>query len=112
MNKKLSLISALLIAFLGVSIQVNAAAGYYAYGLSMSQSGNVYTLNFKSTGAVDKGYIILTEKTSGAKKTIEIGAVDKGNNSATINVNDLPINSSYTWAVALDNPANTEVSQV
>ncbi len=84
-----------------------AVQGHYAYDLSMSQDGNIYTLNFKSTGAVDNGYIILTNTSTGISQTVSIGAVVSGSNSAMIDAAQLGDDAVFTWAVALNNPKST-----
>lgn len=86
--------------------------GHYAYDLSMTQSGDDYTLKFKSTGAVDKGYIIFTNKSTGAKQSISIGKVVAGENSKTINAYDLGVTAAFSWAVALDNPRSSGIQLI
>lgn len=84
-----------------------AVQGHYAYDLTMSQDGNIYTLGFKSTGAVDNGYIVLTNTSTGETQTVSLGAISEGSNSATIDVTQLGADAVFTWAVALDNPKST-----
>ena len=81
--------------------------GHYAYDLSMTQNGDDYTLKFKSTGAVDKGYVILTNKSTGKKQAIEIDNVVAGENTKIINAFELGTNATFTWSIALDNPRST-----
>ena len=58
--------------------------GHYAYGLSSSKSGDVYTLKFKSTGDVDNGSIIFTNSSTGATQSIKTGTIKKGENTVTV----------------------------
>ena len=81
--------------------------GHYAYDLSMTQNGDDYTLKFKSTGAVDKGYVILTNKSTGKKQAIEIDNVVAGENTKIINAFELGTNATFTWSITLDNPRST-----
>ena len=86
--------------------------GHYAYDLSMTKSGDDYTLKFKSTGAVDKGYVILTNTSTATKQSIEIGKIVKGENTKTINANDIGENSTFTWGIALNNPKSSGVQLI
>ena len=80
-----------------------ARQGHYAYGLTSSLSNGVYTLSFKSTGAMDNANIIFTNNSTSEKLTIETGAIVKGNNSVTIKATDLGTTDNYSWAVAFEN---------
>lgn len=80
-----------------------ARQGHYAYGLTSSLSNGVYTLSFKSTGAMDNANIIFTNSSTGEKITIETGAIVKGDNSVTIKATDLGTTDNYSWAVAFEN---------
>ncbi len=86
--------------------------GHYAYGLSSSKSGDVYTLNFKSTGAVDNGSIIFTNTSTGATQSVNVGAIKKGDNSVTVNATSLGENATFSWSVAIDNPVSTGVELI
>ncbi|MBR5550588.1 MAG: carboxypeptidase regulatory-like domain-containing protein [Muribaculaceae bacterium] len=84
--------------------------GYFAYELSSSKSGNEYVFKFRSSGARKNGVIVLTPKSSG--KTIEIKTpIKKGANEVKINAYDIAI-GEYTWAVKINNSANSTVTQV
>lgn len=86
------------------------AEGYFAYELSSSKSGNEYIFKFRSTGARKNGVIVLTPKSSG--KTIEIKTpIVKGANEVKINAYDIAT-GDYTWAVKINNSANSTVTQV
>ena len=86
--------------------------GHYAYDLSMTQNGDDYTLKFKSTGAVDNASIIVTNKSTGAKQSISIGKVVKGENTKTINAYDLGAAATFSWAVALNNPKSSGIQLI
>ena len=81
--------------------------GHYAYGLSSSKSGDIYTLKFKSTGAVDKGSIIFTNSSTGATQSISTGAIKKGENTVTVDAKTLGENATFSWSVAINNPVST-----
>lgn len=85
-----------------------AVQGHYAYGLNLTKSddGKTYTASFKSTGAMSNGKIILTNSSTGEKTEIETGAVIYGSNTVTIDATKFDEGNSYTWSVALDNPAS------
>ena len=83
-----------------------AVKGHYAYDLKMEQSGDDYTLKFKSTGAVESASIVFTNKADGETKTIEIGAVVEGDNTVKVNAYELGENADFTWAVSIDNPGS------
>ncbi len=86
------------------------AEGYFAYELSSSKSGNEYVFKFRSTGARKNGVIVLTPKSTG--KTIEIKTpIVKGANEVRINAYDIAT-GDYTWAVKINNSANSTVTQV
>ena len=81
--------------------------GHYAYGLTSSKSGDVYTLKFKSTGAVDNGSIIFTNSSTGVTQSIKTGAIKKGENTVTVNATTLGENATFSWSVAINNPVST-----
>ena len=85
--------------------------GYFAYALSSSKSGNDYVFNFKSTGARKNGIIILTNTSTNKTTEIKTGAIKKGENTINVNAYDIP-KGTYTWAVKLQNNANSTVTQV
>ena len=84
--------------------------GYFAYDLQSSKSGNNYIFKFKSTGAKNNGYIVLTNKSTGVKTEIRTKII-KGDNTVTINAYDI-LKGDYTWAVKINNKANSEVTQI
>lgn len=84
--------------------------GYFAYDLQSSKSGNNYIFKFKSTGAKNNGYIVLTNKSTGVKTEIKT-KINKGDNTVTVNAYDI-LKGDYTWAVKINNKANSEVTQV
>ena len=84
--------------------------GYFAYDLQSSKSGNDYIFKFKSTGAKNNGYIVLTNKSTGVKTEIRTKII-KGDNTVTINAYDI-LKGNYTWAVKIKNKANSEVKQI
>ena len=84
--------------------------GYFAYDLQSSKSGNDYIFKFKSTGAKNNGYIVLTNKSTGVKTEIKT-KINKGDNTVTVNAYDI-LKGDYTWAVKINNKANSEVKQV
>ena len=81
--------------------------GHYAYGLSSSKSGDIYTLKFKSTGDVDNGSIIFTNSSTGATQSIKTGAIKKGENTVTVDAKTLGENATFSWSVAINNPVST-----
>ncbi len=90
-----------------------AVQGHYAYGLSLTKTDDeTYTATFKSTGAMSNGKIILTNTSTGEKTEIQTGAVSKGSNTVTIDATQFDEGVSYTWAVALDNPASAGYKQL
>ncbi len=84
--------------------------GYFAYGLSLTKSGNEYTFSFKSTGARKNGRIVLTNKSTGVKTEIKTPIV-KGQNTVKVNAYDI-VKGDYTWAVKMTNNANSTIAQV
>lgn len=90
-----------------------AVYGHYAYDLSMETSATEYTLTFKSTGAADNAYIILTDTGDNTRQTkISIGAVVKGENTTIIDRPELLQDTKFYWAVEIDNPASPSVEQL
>lgn len=90
-----------------------AVQGHYAYGLSLAKTDDeTYTATFKSTGAMSNGKIILTNSTTGEKTEIQTGAISKGSNTVTIDATQFDEGETYTWAVALDNPASAGYKQL
>lgn len=84
--------------------------GYFAYDLQSSKSGNNYIFKFKSTGAKNNGYIVLTNKSTGVKTEIKT-KINKGDNTVTVNAYDI-LKGDYTWSVKINNSANSTVTQV
>lgn len=97
---------------ISTSTEIVAVRGHYAYDLAMTNSGNDYTLTFKSTGAVDKGSVILTNTATGATQSIDLGAVKAGENTVTVNAVDLGSADKFSWAVSLDNPRSTAANLI
>lgn len=84
-----------------------AVQGHFAYALSSSQNGDIYTLKFKSTGAFDNASIIFTNTSTGATQSMPTGAIVKGENSVTVDANTFGENALFSWSVAIDNPKST-----
>lgn len=80
--------------------------GAYAYGHTLSKSGDNYTFSYKATANAPKASIILTNKSTGAKTTHDAGKVTKGNNSVTISAANIG-EGEYTWAVSIANEEST-----
>ena len=97
---------------ISTSTETVAVQGHFAYGLSSTQSGENYTLKFKSTGAFDNASIIFTNTSTGAKQTIATGAIVKGDNSITIDAKSLGADATFTWAVAIDNAKSTGIQLI
>ena len=89
-----------------------AVQGHYAYNLSMTNEGENYTLKFKSTGAVNKGFVILTNTSTGATQSVEIGAIKAGENTVTIKASDLGSKDKFSWAISLENPKSTGIELI
>ncbi|MGM9804163.1 MAG: T9SS type A sorting domain-containing protein [Muribaculaceae bacterium] len=73
-----------------------------AYDLNMTQEADEYVLTFKATGDATAAEVILT-KTDNPEVTVEIPvatAITKGENTVTINANDIE-EGTYNWAVKL-----------
>lgn len=92
---------------ISTSTEQIAVRGHYAYDLSSSQNGDIYTLKFKSTGAFENASIILTNTSTGATQSIATGAIVAGENSVTLDANSLGEDATFSWAVAIDNPKST-----
>ncbi len=90
--------------------------GHYAYNLNMETSATEYTLTFKSTGAADNAYIVLTDINGDSDDTdkirISIGAVVEGENSVTIDRTQLTEDTKFNWAVEIENPASPSVELI
>ena len=80
--------------------------GAYAYGHTLSKSGDNYVFSYKATATAPKASIILTNKSTGAKTTHDAGKVSKGNNSVTISAANIG-EGEYTWAVSIANEEST-----
>ena len=81
--------------------------GVYAYGLTSSKSGDIYTLKFKATDAVEKGSIILTNTSTGASQSVALSKIVKGENTVTVDAKTLGSDDTFSWSVAIDNPKST-----
>ena len=80
--------------------------GAYAYSHSLSKSGDDYKFSFKATATAPKATIVLTNKSTGATSSHDVGAVKKGDNSVTISASKIG-EGEYTWAVSIANEAST-----
>ena len=91
-----------------------AVQGHYAYGLSLTKTDDkTYTASFKSTGAMSNGKIILTNSSTKEQTVIQTGAISsEGTNNVTIDATKLDDGVNYSWAVAFDNPASTNVERI
>ena len=83
-----------------------AIQGAYAYAHSMTKNGNDYKFSFKSTASAPKANIVLTNKSTGASTSYNMGAVKKGDNSYTISTSNIG-EGEYTWAVSITNERST-----
>ncbi len=86
--------------------------GHYAYDLSSSNNGDIYTLKFKSTGAFENASIILTNTSTGATQSISTGAIVAGENTITIDAKTLGEDATFSWSVAIDNPKSTATALI
>ena len=91
-----------------------AVQGHYAYGLSLTKTDDkTYTASFKSTGAMSNGKIILTNSSTKEQTVIQTGAISsEGTNNVTIDATKLEDGVNYSWSVAFDNPASTNVARI
>ena len=89
-----------------------AVRGHYAYGLSMQENGDQYTLNFNSTGEVQEGKVVLTNIATEEEIEIAVNGVAKGKNSVTVDRSSLTDGAIYNWSVVLDNPASAIVGTI
>ena len=94
----------------GEDPEADQTEGYFAYDLQSSKSGNDYIFKFKSTGAKNNGYIVLTNKSTGVKSEIKT-KINKGDNTVTVNAYDI-LKGDYTWAVKINNKANSSATLV
>ena len=89
-----------------------AVRGHYAYGLSMQENGDQYTLNFNSTGEVEDGKVVLTNIATSEEMEIALGKVAKGKNIVTVDRSSLVDGAVYNWSVVLDNPESPVVGTI
>ena len=89
-----------------------AVRGHYAYGLSMQENGDQYTLNFNSTGEVEDGKVVLTNIATSEEMEIALGKVAKGKNTVTVDRSSLVDGAVYNWSVVLDNPESPVVGTI
>ncbi len=83
-----------------------AVQGAYAYAHSLTKEGDNYKFSFKSTAAAPKASIVLTNKSTNATVSYEVGAVSKGDNSVSISASEVS-EGEYTWAVSITNEKST-----
>ena len=84
----------------------------YAYDLSMSETDDVYSLKFKSTGDVESGKVVLTNVETSEETEIEISDISKGENVVDIDKATLADETFYNWAVVLNNPESKVVGKI
>lgn len=72
----------------------------YAYGITVSNEGTQYTVNFNSTGDAPASAVVLTETETGRVETIEGPAVVKGENTISFDATNIPENE-YSVAVKI-----------
>ena len=80
--------------------------GAYAYSHTLTKSGDDYKFSFKATASAPKATIILTNKSTGATSSYEVGTVTKGDNSITISASNIG-EGEYSWAVSIANEEST-----
>lgn len=73
----------------------------YAYDLRLSGDNGVYNLAFKTSGDAAKAELILTATDGSGEIVTDLGGLDEGAQSATVNVADLEETKTYNWAVRL-----------
>lgn len=105
MKKFLSLLIAIMAIFsANAATDDSVERGAYAYDLTLTDNGDKYTFSFKSTYTANNAAIVLTNKSTGATNTYNIGGVKKGSNNFSLSKNGL-LEGKYSWAVSIDNKA-------
>ena len=84
----------------------------FAYDLSMSETDDVYSLKFKSTGDVESGKVVLTNVETSEETEVEISDISKGENVVEIDKSTLADETFYNWAVVLNNPESKVVGKI
>lgn len=74
----------------------------FAYGITVTNEGTAYTVNFMSTGNAPGSAVVLTERETGHVEVFEGPAVVKGENSISFDAADVPDNE-YDVAVRIVN---------
>lgn len=85
--------------------------GEYAYNLSGEAGKEQTTFTFKSTGAVDGGYIILKNTETGEETKHAISSIAEGDNTFTFSNDDLGL-GTYSWSVELDGKSIAQPTKV
>ena len=90
----------------------DAVRGHYAYGLSMEENEDTYSLKFKSTGDVESAKVVLTNIATSEETEVDINGVKVGENVVELEKSSLVDEALYNWAVVLDNPASPTVGRI
>jgi len=87
--------------FTNQGVDQHLSTAPYAYDLRLSGDNGVYNLGFNISGEAVKAELILTP-TDGSDETVtDLGRLEKGAQSVTVNVADLEETKTYNWAIRL-----------
>jgi hypothetical protein len=83
-----------------------AEKAYFPYDLAITNDEDNHVITFKSTGDAKTAVLVLTDANDNETR-VELGAVEKGENSFQYNSSELPEGGVYNWAIELyGNPVN------
>lgn len=94
------------------SVAQPVVKGVYAYGLSVESTADAYTFKFTANDNAHNGAIIFTDAVTGKEAGSKSFAPVKGENSVTVNKNELPYGNKLNWAVRLEGNAIPTIAKL
>lgn len=95
----------------GVTVAAHATA--MAYDLASAPvDESTAKVTFKASADAVKGTLVLTDAETAEEQRIDLGAVQKGENSVDVNLADLEEGHRYNWAVELASATNPVMGKV
>ena len=83
----------------------------WAYGLNLVVEGDQYTFSYTATTAA-KATLLLLDEAGAEVKSVDLGDVKPGKNTAVLAANEIPVAKKCTWAVKLEGAAVAELVEI
>ena len=83
----------------------------WAYGLDLVVEGDQYNFSYTASTAA-KATLLLLDEAGAEVKSVDLGDVKPGKNTAVLAANEIPVAKKCTWAVKLEGAAVAELVEI